>query len=108
MTFLTTICIHIQTPSFHSNIAQEPLAPPIPFQLTPPHFYPPSNPTALEAAVEEVLALWRQATRPVIVVGGKVRACSCMCMYMLGFDRICDSYTHIQHQSRIIMICWLL
>ena len=66
------------TPSHHSNIAQEPLPPPIPFQLTPLHFRPPSNPAALDAAVEEVLTLWRRAARPVIVVGGKVRVCTCV------------------------------
>lgn len=56
-----------------SNIAQEPLAPPIPFQLTPLHFRPPSNAASLDAAVDAIVTVWQRAARPVIVVGGKVR-----------------------------------
>ena len=55
------------------NIADAPIPPSIPFQLTPLHFRAPSNAESLVAATEAVLALWQNAVRPVIVVGSKVR-----------------------------------
>lgn len=54
----------------YSNIAEEPVSLPIPFQLPPRK---PSNTASMRAALDTTLEMWSAAAKPVIVVGVKVR-----------------------------------
>lgn len=52
------------------NIAEEPISLPIPFQIPAKKS---SNTASLRAAVQDTVAQWKHAAKPVIVIGVKVR-----------------------------------